>query len=41
MSSLGNSIALTIALSSAVALAAVLLALRPYHRHYVLLHSAP
>ncbi|HVY63596.1 MAG TPA: MFS transporter [Gammaproteobacteria bacterium] len=35
----GNSIALTIALSSAVGLVAVLLTLRPYRRDYALLHS--
>jgi MFS family permease len=34
----GNSIALTIALSSTVGLAAVLLTLRPYRRHYALMH---
>jgi MFS family permease len=35
----GHSIALTIALASSVGLAAVLLTLRPYRRHYTALHS--
>jgi hypothetical protein len=37
----GNSIALTIALSSAVGLTAVVLTMRPYRRHYALMHSTP
>lgn len=37
----GNSIALTIALSSIAGLTAVLLTLRPYRRHYASMHSQP
>jgi MFS family permease len=37
----GSSIALTIGLSSIAGLAAVLLTLRPYRRHYALMHHQP